>query len=152
MLENEIKFCEYFSSKILPNRRNVSTDMVRTAGDLIGLRTNTACSSCLHDSAIDLLNLYNRLLPAYEMFKTKQKELSDKRVEMMIKWNQLKDIDPSTVKKPIGSNLKIGKNQDRLWFLNSKGDVEYKTFIDVEDDYVVYEGGIVDINQINRKL
>ena len=69
MEKNEIAFCEYFEKEILPNRNRVNADHVKTAGALIGKNLITSCGSCLHNSAIDLLNYYNRILPAWNEYK-----------------------------------------------------------------------------------
>lgn len=68
MLQKEIEFCNYFKQNILPNRHRVDGGMVSKAAAMMGITPNLSCHSCLHGSAMDLLNLYNRLLPAYEEY------------------------------------------------------------------------------------
>lgn len=69
MSENEKQFCEYFEREILPNRNKVNATHVSIAGALIGKSYVTSCGSCLHNSAVDLLNYYNRILPVWNEFK-----------------------------------------------------------------------------------
>ena len=68
MQENEIEFMKYFAEVMLPNRNAVTGVMVAHAGNLIGKTVNVNCPTCLHGSAIDLKNLYFRMLPAYETY------------------------------------------------------------------------------------
>ena len=69
MNDKEVAFCSYFEAQILPNRNKVNTDMIRHAASLIGYQANLTCRTCLHDSAVDLLNMYNRMLPAWNEHK-----------------------------------------------------------------------------------
>lgn len=84
MSDNEIKFCDYFEKEMLPNRNKITTDMVREAASFVGYKFNGNCRSCLHDSAIDLLNLYNRMKPNWELYKKSQNEIHTKYEETIL--------------------------------------------------------------------
>ena len=101
MTENEVKFMVYFKENILPNRNRVSTEMVRQAASLAGITPNLTCGTCLHNAAIDLLNLYGRVTPAYETY-SKEEARKVEPVEEQIK------VEP---KKPI---KKIKTDDDSL--------------------------------------
>lgn len=70
MTTNEINFCEYFEKTMLPNRRNITIVMLKQCERLLGGSLGIEdCTSCMHRVAVDLMNLYNRLLPFYQEYK-----------------------------------------------------------------------------------
>jgi hypothetical protein len=117
MTTNEIMFCEYFETTMLPNRNNVSTDMVRHAGGLIGHPVNLSCRSCLHNSAIDLLNMFNRMKPVYDQYK-KDKEVKENDIHTKFEETILEqpeiigDVKPEPIKivKPVEKPVEL-KNE-----------------------------------------
>jgi hypothetical protein len=76
MNDNEIQFMKYFERVMLPNKRKITKDMIQEGERIAGIRVlNPSCTNCLHAAAVDLLNLYNRNLPAWQEFQKRLKEL-----------------------------------------------------------------------------
>lgn len=81
MTVNEIKFCEYFESTMLPNRRNINIEMLKQCEKILGGDLGISdCSSCMHRVAVDLMNLYNRLVPSYQEYKNSLIPVEEKPV------------------------------------------------------------------------
>ena len=81
MTDNEIKFCEYFETTMLPNRRNISMEMLKHCETLLGGSFGIQdCTSCMHRVAVDLMNLYNRLVPFYQEYKNSLIPVEEKPV------------------------------------------------------------------------
>jgi len=65
MNEKEIEFMKFMEEQILPNRRSVSYDVLKHAGNLVGIFVNTSCRSCAQKSGMDLLNKYGQMKQAW---------------------------------------------------------------------------------------
>jgi len=75
MKKEEIEFCKFWEEVVLPNRNNVQQGWLEHSQNLLGkIYLFGNCSTCLHNAAIDLKNLYYRLLPYYEQYKEEQKK------------------------------------------------------------------------------
>ena len=82
MTEQEIKFCKYFEEVMLPNRKKINVGHLQECEKILGHGLGiSGCSTCLHRVAVDLMNLYNRLRPAWleeQKIKEEEKEITFK--------------------------------------------------------------------------
>ena len=106
--ENEEKFMVYFKETMLPNRNKITDEMILTAAGMIGHPVNISCQSCKHNSAVDLLNLYNRMLPNYKIL-LKEREDVEK-----IKKTEKKKTNAEAAKEYL-------KNKQAFYANNNKG-------------------------------
>ena len=117
MLEKEIIFCKYFEESVLPNRNNVSTDMLLHCGNILGENYHLSCHSCIHNVAIDLKNLYYRLQPHYEKYKLEQELLKNKVVEPIVEQvidKVVKPIVEKVVKQVVKPVKRVNKSIKRV--------------------------------------
>ena len=64
MTEQEKAFCAHFEQVMLPNKYRITANMIGESGAIIGKSFRLNCQSCLHDAAIDLMNIYNKIVEA----------------------------------------------------------------------------------------
>jgi Fe-S cluster biogenesis protein NfuA len=75
MTQQEQDFCLYYEENMIKKGlRNIGGDKIKEAADLIGIKFDGACPSCLRNSLLELNNVYNRLLTAYNIWKKEQQE------------------------------------------------------------------------------
>jgi len=79
MTDDEIKFMQYFENTMLPNKMHITVEMLWTAADFANIKVETGCPSCRHNSAMELKNLYNRILPAWQTWQHEQAELAEQK-------------------------------------------------------------------------
>ena len=85
MLLNEIQFCEYFESNLL-NKIQANFDVINRASKLLGRSEAAVCPSCAKNEYVELRNVYNRMLPAYEQYK------KEKVIEELPPIQELEDV------------------------------------------------------------
>ena len=75
MTEDEIRFMQYFEGTMLPNKNRITVEMLIKSAEFAHIHVETGCPSCRQNSAIDLKNLYNRILPAWQTWQIEQAEI-----------------------------------------------------------------------------
>lgn len=71
MKVSEIDFCDYFKENLV-GKSSATFDIINKASKLAGRSESATCPSCSKAEYYELLNHYNRLLPAYmEYLRTK---------------------------------------------------------------------------------
>lgn len=81
----------------MPNRRNIDESMIRHCAEILGIGVVTGCRSCLHGTAVDLKNLYNRLKPSYDIeqrIAKEQRELEELKSNTLI-------VEPVVPEEPV---------------------------------------------------
>lgn len=73
--ENEIKFCEYWKTNVLPNKNHITPGMLSTASGFLGIKISGGCSTCMRNDAINLNNKFQLLYPIYLEYISFQKSL-----------------------------------------------------------------------------
>jgi len=93
-LSNEqIKFMEYWSSVVLKNKRNITTEMLNKSASFIKFKRSGGCSTCLKNDVLELNNIYNRLLDEYNKHLKDEETLEDLK-ELNNEIKDLKDDNP----------------------------------------------------------
>ena len=108
--DKQIEFMKYMESTVLPNRRNVSYDVLGKAGSYVGIAINTSCRSCAQKSGTDLLNMYGSLKPTWLAWQDEQKkkdEMITTQYENELKKKELEEFNKIQEVKEAKTDLKL---------------------------------------------
>lgn len=71
MNTQEILFMKFFEENLL-TKTKANFDTIRESADLIGYKADINCPACARNAFLELLNIYNRMLNAWNKYKEEQ--------------------------------------------------------------------------------